>query len=210
MRVVLTPVAALQITNMYKMGLRNNKAAFHAGYVQALRDTLDSICGIRDPAMRHLSESIVRRLEALRDEDEHEEPERSTVEPSPRRPSSVRPRAAHTPRASIHSPSARTNGVRGDGNILVATGATTPSPGLRTLKGTGTGTGTGITTGIATGTGNGTGNGASLPSGDTARSGRNGRTEDTSSASEYESDDLRQPHRDHPRKRRRHHGEPDA
>ena len=178
---------------MYKMGLRNNKAAFHAGYVQALRDTLDSIRGIRDPAMRHLSESIVRRLEALRDEDEHEEPERSTIEPSPRRPTSVRPRAAHTPRASTHSPSARTNGMRGDGNILVATGAATPSPGLRTLKGNGTGTGntTGIATGIATSTGNGTGNGASLPSGDTARSGRNGRTEDTSSASEYEGDDLR-------------------
>ena len=69
-------MAALQLTNLYKQGLQNTKSAFHDGYAQALRDTVEIISGLSTgqgpsaPAdaqsrLDSLSAYLKRRLEAL-------------------------------------------------------------------------------------------------------------------------------------------------
>ncbi|WFD35937.1 phosphatidate phosphatase [Malassezia cuniculi] len=106
------------------------------GYIQALQDTLDSIGG--DPSMSGLCEILTRRIESLREDDEHEDAER-TAEASPRRPSSTIHRPHQTPRAPSVTPNGRASVCRGDGSTLVTTATATPSPNLRALKATGTG-----------------------------------------------------------------------
>ena len=176
---------------MYKAGLKNNKSAFHAGYVQALRDTLDTLHDHAEPETRRLSESLARRLEALRDDDEIEEPDRHPTE-SPRRPHSARYRSFQGARASSATPNSRASASRSDGDTLVATATATPNPGLRSLKTT-----------------NGAGAGSGRPPYDAGR-GRRSQTNDSSIESESESDDTSHAGRSRPRKRRRQRGEPEA
>ena len=176
---------------MYKAGLKNNKSAFHAGYIQALRDTLDALRGHAEPAIHQLCESLARRLEALCEDDDNDDLERHTTE-SPRRPSSARSRPSHVSRAPSVSPNVRTGSGRCDGNTLVATATAAPNPGLRSLKGN---------------TGSGAGSGR-VP-GDSGR-GLRGQNSDSGIESETESDELTHAGRRRPRKRRRQRGEPEA
>lgn len=85
MSVILTSyadavVAALQITNLYKTGLSGTRGAFNAGYVQALKDTLETLHSLRtradgasvpaSAAVAALETYLRRRLDTLHHEDD--------------------------------------------------------------------------------------------------------------------------------------------
>ena len=124
-------MAALQITNLYKTGLGNTRAAFQDGYAQALRDTLECVRGLAHSngtdasRIATLDASICRRLDALRnEEEEHGEgdgaPQQAAA--SPVRPArGAGPRVTPAP-ASPASPASRSDAA-GAGRPDMAPGA---------------------------------------------------------------------------------------
>ena len=108
-------MAALQLTNLYKQGLQNTKSAFHDGYAQALRDTVEIISGLSTgqgpsaPAdaqsrLDSLSAYLKRRLEALHtDAQDTEEFEARTPSASQATPRGARQRLAERREHARHS-----------------------------------------------------------------------------------------------------------